>query len=267
MSLHGTELFFVDQPEKPRFEFPDLARRGRHGHGFLSASEQDVVLRLADDGVVDGSVGRIRLEVLEVDRVVQLGGEVGGGGDEHRLLAIELQPVDLLFVRAEFVLDVTGLGIVQADQAVVEGHHQVLVQVGPPDVRHLNAPVVLLRDVDFEDRVDGLALVFSAVAAVEYRDLGVVLHEGIADGGEDRVVVGPSDTADRTPVGEGPDQLAGFAAPQLHRRVGARGQQVVGKPVGIQIPNGTLVTVEGADSLAVFDPPDAGNLILRRAEQ
>mmetsp|Transcript_11070 Transcript_11070/g.26114 ORF Transcript_11070/g.26114 Transcript_11070/m.26114 type:complete len:322 (-) Transcript_11070:165-1130(-) len=263
VSLDGSEFFFVDQPKESRLEFSDLSGGRRHGHGFLSTPQQDVFLRFGNDGVVDRSIRRVGLEVFQVDGVVELGGKVGRGCQEHGLVPVHLQAVDFLFVGHKLFLNVAGFRVVEADHSVVERHHDVLVEVGPRDVGHFDRLVLFLGNVDFENGRGALAV----VRAVKDGDLGVVFHKGIRDGRKELVVVGPGDPTDRTPVGKVFEQLSGFAAPHLDRGIGARRQQVVGEPVGIEIPDGTLVPVIGPDALSVFDTPDAGDLILRGTEQ
>mmetsp|Transcript_13794 Transcript_13794/g.28966 ORF Transcript_13794/g.28966 Transcript_13794/m.28966 type:complete len:342 (-) Transcript_13794:148-1173(-) len=268
MALDGSEFLLVDQPKKARLELSHLSGGRRHGHGLLTTAQQDVVLGLADDRVVDGSIGGVGPEVLEVDGVVELGGEIGRGGQKERLLAVHLQAVDLLVVGPEFVLDVPRYRIEETDHAVVKGDQQVLVEVRPPDVGHLHALAVFLGHVDFQDGCDGVArAVAVGVVAVKDADLGVVLHEGIRDGGKELVVVAPGHPADGPPVDKGLQEVSRFAAPHLDGGVGAGGQQVPGKAVRVQVPDGSLVAVKGSQALPVFDPPHAGDLILAGAEQ
>jgi len=63
-----------------------------------------MLLRLGDNGVIDGTVCPVRLQVSEVDHVVQLGGVVSGRCDEECLLQVEGDAVYLLLVR-EYLLE------------------------------------------------------------------------------------------------------------------------------------------------------------------
>ena len=94
-----------------------------------------------------------------------------------------------------------------------------------------------------------------------------MFHEWIANGSKKLVVVRPADSSDGTSVWESSDEFSGFAAPKFDSRIGTRSQQIVRKPIGVEIPHGTLVSVEGPDALSVFDSPDARNLILRCTEK
>mmetsp|Transcript_8837 Transcript_8837/g.23871 ORF Transcript_8837/g.23871 Transcript_8837/m.23871 type:complete len:240 (-) Transcript_8837:207-926(-) len=237
MSLDATEFLFVDQVEESGLEFSDLSRCCCDGHCLLSSAQQDVVLVFADDGIVDWTIRLVRLEVLEVDGVVELGREVCRRCDEEGLFEVELEPVDLLLVSHEFVDDLSRFRIVESDVSVIHADQQMLVEVGPGDVGSVYS-LGLLGDVNFFDR-------FCVVGFdVEDADLGVVLDERIRDGGKSLVVLGPCDAAHWSAVRKCLETLPSFAAPQFARCIGARREQMLAESIAIQVPDGTLVTSE-----------------------
>lgn len=126
--LDTAKLLFVDQMKEARFKFTDFARRGGHTHGLLTSSEENMIFRLGNDGIVHGTIGSVRFQMLEIDGIVQFRGKVGGRRDEQSLLSIEAQSIDFLFVRREFLLDVARFWVVQTYLSIVKGHEQVFIQ-------------------------------------------------------------------------------------------------------------------------------------------
>mmetsp|Transcript_23578 Transcript_23578/g.43828 ORF Transcript_23578/g.43828 Transcript_23578/m.43828 type:complete len:212 (-) Transcript_23578:295-930(-) len=182
VSLDASKFFFVNQPKESRFELSDFTGRRCDTHGFLSTTQQDVIFGFTDNGIVDGPVRLVRFQVFQIDGVVQFGRKVSAGCNEHGLVSIELYSVDLLFVCPELFFNVARVGIVQANHAIVKGHEQMLVQVGPPDIGGIDAFGMFLGDVNFQNGSRRVRF------DVKDGNLGVVFDKGVRDSGKGPVV-------------------------------------------------------------------------------
>jgi len=237
MPFDASKFFFVDEMEKTRLEFADLSRCRRDGHGFLSSTKQDVIFLLAYDSIVDRAISLVCFEVLQIDSIVQFGCEIGGGCDEKRFVKIELQAVDLLFMRHELIDDPPSFRIIKTDVTIVHADEQMLVEVRPRDVGCVRS-LDLLGDVDFLDGFHGIGL------DVEDADFCIVVNERVGNGRKTTIVFCPSDTTNWPTMREVLQAFTSFATPHLARSVRACCEQVLAEAVAIQIPNRSLVPVE-----------------------
>ena len=268
MSLDGTKFLLVHQVEEARFELTDLAGRGRYGHSLLSTSQQDMILLLRYDSIVHRSVRLVRLQVFQINDVVQLGGEVGRGSDEQGLVLVEGDPVDLLFVGEDLLELFAGDGIVKADGPIVEGNEEGLVHVEPNDVGGVDALAVgHFGQIDLQPRSVGIVFRVVILGNVVDGYLRIVLHERVGDGGIHLRPLGKGDAADRTVVGEVADALSGLAVPQPDGGIGAGRKDPAAEPIDVEVPNGTLVAVEGADAVAILGAPHGWDMVLAAGEE
>ena len=81
--------------EKFGLELSRPPSRSRDAHCLLPPTQQDVLLRGADDGVIHRPVGLVSLERFQPYCVKQLRGEVSRASDEEGFLLVEADPVDL----------------------------------------------------------------------------------------------------------------------------------------------------------------------------
>ena len=269
MPLDTAKLVLVNQMEKARFKLSHLAGRGGDAHSLLPASQQYVILRFANDRVVDGSVRPVRLERLERDGVKEPGGEISRAGDKERLVAIEADAVDFLVVRLDGFLNVTRFGVVQTDLAIVKGHQEFPVESGPVQIGGIDTLAGDFGQINFEDGCVGPGIVVTIALFFVNANFGIVFDKGIANGGKlaTRLALGPAHAADGAPVGKLVQALARFHFPQAHRGVRTRGQEARGKSIAVQIPNGPLVAAKGAEALARVGAPDGRHQILARGKK
>jgi len=269
MPLDTAKLVFVNQMEKARFKLSHLARRRRHTHCLLPASQQDVILGFANDRVVDRSVRPVRLERLESDGVKEPGGEIGRAGDKERLVAVETDAIDFLVVRLDGFLNVTRFGVVQTDLAIVKGHQEFPVESGPVQVGGIDALAGDFGQIDFEDGCVGPGIVVIIALFFVHENFGIVFDKRIAYGGKlaTRVALRPPHSSNGPPVGELVQALARFHFPQAHRSVRTRGQEARGKSIAVQIPNGPLMAAKGAEAFTRVGAPDGRHQILARGKK
>lgn len=258
MATDTADLLLEDLVVEPRLELT-LAGGGRGDvHSGLSTTQDDEVLLGGDGGAVEGGVGDVCLEKLEVAGGDELGGLVLGGGDEVGAVLAPLQVGDLgaEVVRGDLVDEVACLAVVLRDGAVLVAGDDVLGQVAPAG----DGGLALVAD-DGQD-LFGALLGVDVQLDVEHDDGAQVAHALLCDAQQLGAVLVELDALHGG--GEIPchQALAGLDLPQLDGVVsGARGDDGAGG-VDVDGPDGTLVAVVGANPLAVVRVPGADVLVL-----
>ena len=264
MSLDTSKFLLVDQMEKARLKLSHLSRRCGDTHGFLTTSQQNVILVFRNDGIVDGTIRLVFLQLLQIDGIEESSGKVGTAGNKERLFSVEPKTIDLLFVCDNFINQISIGGIKQLDDAIVECHQQGLVECGPLDVGRIDSLVANLGKINFDSRD---VAQFSFGGTIENHNFGIVFHEGIGNGGKHFGAIGPGHSADGTAMDKGVQTFARFADPQFARGIGTGRQEPSREAIAVQVPDRSLVTVEGPDSFAVFRSPHGGDQIFRGREE
>ncbi len=94
-----------------------------------------------------------------------------------------------------------------------------------------------------------------------------MVDEGVGDGGEHLAAVGPGHATDWAVVDKSVHDFACFAVPEFGGGISAGGEEAGGKAVGVQVPDGSLVAVEGTDPLSVFRPPHGWDVVFGGCEK
>ena len=251
--------------KESRFEFSHLARRRGDAHGFLSSSQQNVILVFGNDGIVDGTVRLVLFEGLQIDGIKELGREIGTRRDKEGLVAVEPQAIDFLFVRQEFVHQIATAGIVQLDHAIVVTDQEGFVKGRPLNVGGIDALVAHFGNVNFEAGSFGIRTAVGG--SLKDHDFGIVFDKGIGNGGKHLAALGPTHAADGTPVDVRVQALSRFHLPELAGGVRTGREETGRHAIAIQIPNRSLVSVEGSQSLAILGPPHRRHEILGSRKQ
>jgi len=273
MSLDAGKLVFVHQMEKASLKLSNFSGRRGHTHGFLTTSQQNMILGLTNHSIIHGTIRLVRFQVLQIHSIKQFGREIRRTGDKERLFLVHAHAVDFLFVRLNFVLQISRFRIVQANLPIVKRHQQVLIERRPVQIGRIDALAANLGQVNFQHGrirpLRGIVIVVSGNFVDA--NFGIVFHKWIANGGKLdgrlRRPFRPRHAADGTAVRKLLQALARFNLPQPTGGVRRRCEQFGGEAVAVQIPNGPLVAGKGAQSLAVFAAPDRGNEIFARAKE
>lgn len=131
-----------------------------------------MILGFRNDCIIDGTVRLVRLEVFEIDGIIQLGGEIRRTGNEKSLLAIELHSVDLFFMGHEILDHFTRFRRIQSNVTIVHTDKQMLVQSSPSNIGRIDT-LGVLWNVNLHDG--------SGIVRLDIVDtnLGIVFHKGI----------------------------------------------------------------------------------------
>lgn len=251
-------LLFKDLVVEPSLEL-SLPSRGRGDvHSGLTTTENDILLLGRDSGAVQGSVGVVCFEDLQVASGNQLRGLVLASSDEIGAAGAPLQIRDLAaeLVHFQVVDEIAVLSVVLRHRAVLVAGDDVLGQVAPAG----DGGLALVTDDD--EGLLGVLLGGDVEGDVEHDNVAEVAHALLGDAEQLGAVLVELDALDGG--GELPrhQALAGLDLPQLDGVVGrARGEQRAGR-VEVDGPDGALVAVVGADALAVVRGPKANVLVL-----
>mmetsp|Transcript_24959 Transcript_24959/g.41400 ORF Transcript_24959/g.41400 Transcript_24959/m.41400 type:complete len:268 (-) Transcript_24959:85-888(-) len=241
--------------KESRIKLAHLTGRGRDGHGVLSTTNQNMILRFRNDSVIDRTVRLIGFEMLQVDGIKEFGGIVRGGSDEQRLLAIERDSINLLFVSHDFFFFIACLWIIQTNGTIVKGDEDVFIEWHPNHIGGIDALAggMVLGQINFETRV--------FVVDIVNGNFGIVFDEWIGNGGKLFGPICPGDATDRTAVRKGAKAFAGLTGPEFGRGVRGSGQEMGGETIAIQVPDRSLVTVKSTEAFAIFSSPYGWNVI------
>lgn len=220
MTLDCSKLQLVDHVKEAGLKLSHLSRRGSHTHGLLTSTQQNVLFVIRDDGIVNGTIRPVRLQVLPVDRVVKLGGKVGRRGNQEGLVHIEADAVDLFLMRLNLILHITRFWVVQFDPSMVKGDENFLVHGSPQNIGGHHALGGGFRQVHHQH---GLVAVRARVLRFGHfvdGNLGRMVHKGVTDGGKLLTALGPDDTTDGPRVRKGSQAFSCFDIPQTAGRIG-----------------------------------------------
>mmetsp|Transcript_18729 Transcript_18729/g.27354 ORF Transcript_18729/g.27354 Transcript_18729/m.27354 type:complete len:233 (-) Transcript_18729:159-857(-) len=220
--------------------------------------------------MIDRTVSLIRLQMVQIDNIVELSGEVGRTGDEEGLLQIKGNLIDLLLMREEFIYLLPRKGIVETNGPIVKGNEEGLVQIQPDNVGRLDHLAIgHFGQINLQpwNIGEGIAVLQDTAGSIINGYLRIMIHEGIVDRGEHIRSVGPGDAPDGSVVGEGVDDLPRLAVPEVDGCVGGGGDEAGGESVDVEVPDGSLVAVEGSNAFAAFGPPHRGNVIFGPGEE
>lgn len=174
MALDASELLLEDQMVEARLELAGSGRGGGDLHRLLTTTERHVILDRRDGRRVHRSIGLVGFQVLERLAVEQLRGRVLARGDEHRLVHVVLQVVDLRLVLLrvqQFLFHVSEVPLGQQAGLVAENHR--LVQRTPQSGGRLVVPVEL---VDRDNAALGVRLEVGRISQVDHLQRGGHLH-------------------------------------------------------------------------------------------
>lgn len=283
VATHTADLVLEDLVVEAGLELTLTGRGTGDVHGGLTTTEDHEVLLRGDGGAVEGSVADVGLENFEVrggdelegaqlarqggyvlmgSTATYLGGLVLGGGNEVGAVSRPLQVDDGLveFVDGEVVEQVTSLGIILADAAVLVAGDDVLAEVAPAG----DGGLALVCD-DGEDLLVALLGVDVGVD-VHDDDVAQVSHTLLGDTQQLGAVLVELDALDGR--GELPDleAAASLDLPEADGVVGRAGGDHGRGGVDIDGPDGTDMAVVGAETLAVVGEPDTDLLILGDGE-
>lgn len=160
---------------------------------------------------------------------------------------------------ADFVFFVAVLCVVETNGAIVEGDQEVFVEGHPDNVGWIDAFGRFLGQINFESRV--------FVVDIVDGDFGIVFDERIGYRCELFGALGPGHAADGTAVSVSAEAFASLAGPEFGRGVGGGSEEVSGEAVAVEVPNGTLVAVEGAQAVAIFGSPNARDVVFAGSEE
>mmetsp|Transcript_6387 Transcript_6387/g.7921 ORF Transcript_6387/g.7921 Transcript_6387/m.7921 type:complete len:243 (+) Transcript_6387:349-1077(+) len=224
-----------------------------------------MVLRLRNYSIIHRTICLVCLQMLQIHHIKQLGSKIRRAGNEQRLLLVEGNPIDLLLMREEFFNLISILRIVQPNRPIVEGNEQRLIAVEPGNVGRLDQfPIGHFRQVNLQPRPTKVDLPKRRIVDGY---LCIMINERVGDGGEHLATVCPGHAADWSVVDEGVQDLAGFAVPEVDRCVGTGSEEAGGETVGVEVPDGSFVAVEGADSFSVFGPPHGWDVVFGGCEE
>lgn len=154
--------------------------------------------------------------MMQVDNIIELGGEVRGGGDKQCLSRLKETRLIFFFMGEEFFHFLSGDGIVETDGTVVKGHKEGLVEVEPYNVGGFDdLPIGLFGQINLQPENVRQIIPRSAGGSIIDGNLGIVVDKGIIDGGEHLGSFGPGDTSGRSVVGECVDDLTCFTVPEV----------------------------------------------------
>jgi hypothetical protein len=193
--------------KESRFKFSHLARRRGDTHGFLSSTQQNMILVFANDGIVNGTIRLVGLEMLQIDRIVQFARKIGTARQKHGLVAIELHAINLAFVHFDIVFQMTRFGIIQSHVSIVHADKQMFIERRPPNVGTIDA-FGFLGNVNFQYRI-------FRIVNVPHTDFGIVFHKGITNGRKSFVVFGPTNATDGSAMRKGVEAFARLDVPQF----------------------------------------------------
>mmetsp|Transcript_1234 Transcript_1234/g.3378 ORF Transcript_1234/g.3378 Transcript_1234/m.3378 type:complete len:299 (+) Transcript_1234:366-1262(+) len=270
VSLDTSKFFLIDQMKEPSFKLSHLTCRRRDTHGFLSSSQQNMILVFRNDSIIDGTIRLVGLEMFQMNRIVQFGGKVGTGGNKECLVAIELYAINLLFMQGNLFDHLSRFGMVQPGCAIIKRDKQMFIQCRPSNVGGIDpfAPTgTFFGDINFLDRfIIPMMISISIFLNIKDGNLGIVLDEWVRNGSKAPVVFGPMYATDGSSVRKGLETFSGLTTPHFDSSIRTCRQQMSSESIHIQIPNGSLVSVKGSQTFPIFRSPYGRSLILAGRE-
>lgn len=216
MTTDTANLLLKNLVVEPRLELSLPGRSGRDVHGGLSTTQNNKLLLRRNSSAVEGCVGVVCLENLEVAGRDQLGGLVLASSDEVGPLRTPLQVGDLAaeLVDRQVEDKIAVLAIVLRDRAVLVASDDVLGQVAPAGDGGL--ALVAHDDQDLLGILGGR----DVQGDVENDDCSQVAHALLGDAQQLGTVLIELDALDGGGELPGHQTLAGLDLPQLDGVVG-----------------------------------------------
>lgn len=214
-----------------------------------------------DGGRVDGSLGLILFEQLQIRGVEQLGRVIFGSGDEHGVVARHLHVVDGRRVLLDAAHHLARAQVPLGDLAVLVSGDEDFVERAPQQGRDLR--VGYLPPDDGRLRLERLV----DVPGVDDEHFALLPHGFVR--GIGRLVGAVAES--RRPDGRAGLDVAHFApraqVPQSARAVSAAGYGQGRVPVDVDAPHHAVVAVERSQPLSVQRPPYVRSRIFTGGDQ
>jgi hypothetical protein len=264
VTTHTADLLLEDLVVEAGLELTLAGGCGGDVHGGLTTTEDNVVLRVGGDGGgVEGCVGDVGLEDFHRVGVVQLGGLVFAGGQEVGAVGAPLQVgnLEVGVVREDIGEHLAGLCVPLGDAAVLVAGNDVLGEVGESS----DGDTRKFVDNDAKSGLIGL-LAVGALVDVVNNDVAELAGTLLGHAQQLLSVLRELDTLDRGQEVPCLEQFSSLHFPKSHGVVGAAGREQAGVRVDIDGPEGTLVALVCAETLAICAVPRADGVILRDGE-
>jgi hypothetical protein len=188
-------------------------------HGCLTTTEDDKILLGGDGGTVEGCIGNVSLEDLEVTGRDELGGLVLASSDEVGTIGRPLEIDDRLveLVDGDVVEQVASLGVVSAYAAILMAGDDVFAKGAPAS----NGGLALVAN-------DGKALLVVLLGVevgvdVDNNNVGKVTHSLLSNSQQLGSILVELDSLDGGRELPGLDEAAGLDFPETDSVVGRTG--------------------------------------------